>query len=37
MEDIEAKIHNGVRQGGYLSPALFNVYLVEAIREAQII
>jgi hypothetical protein len=32
---IEAKINKGVRHRCNLSPALFNVYLEEAIREAQ--
>jgi hypothetical protein len=32
---IEANINKGVRQGCNFSPALFNVYLEEAIREAK--
>jgi hypothetical protein len=32
---IEAKVNKGVRQGCSLSPAFFNMYLEEAMREAQ--
>jgi hypothetical protein len=31
----EAKINKGIRKGCNLSPAMFNIYLEEAIREAQ--
>jgi hypothetical protein len=31
--NVEAKIKRGVQQGYNLSPALFNMYMEEAIKE----